>query len=373
MQCWPPVWDNSTKQDFNGKSRRLQSSRDFLNSYQEQKRMKVGKVSETILKRSILKQIHIRREEVLLGAGVGEDCAAMQLKPGEIFVLSTDPITGTVKDIGTLAIQITVNDLASSGAEPVGVLLTVLLPESVEEADIREMMSQVEEACGKVGIQVMGGHTEVTRAVNQPVISVTGVGKVQEGCLVSTAGAKPGQELLVTKWIGIEGTSIIAKEKEAELKKRFPADFIETAKHFDQYLSVLPEAGIAAEFGVSAMHDVTEGGIYGALWEMAEASNVGLEVDLKAIPVRQETVEICEHFGLNPYYLISSGCMLMAADHGYELADRLREAGIPAAVIGRATEGSGRKIRNGEETGFLNRPQTDELYKIYESDEEGKV
>ena len=125
--------------------------------------MKVGKVSETILKRSIFKQIRTKRDEVLLGAGVGEDCAAMKLEPGEVFVISTDPITGTVKDVGTLAIQVTVNDLASSGAEPIGVMLTVLLPEEITESDIKKMMGQVEEACAKVNVQVMGGHTEVLR------------------------------------------------------------------------------------------------------------------------------------------------------------------------------------------------------------------
>lgn len=329
--------------------------------------MKVGKVSETVLKRSIIKQIHTKRDEVLLGAGVGEDCAAMKLSPGEIFVISTDPITGTVKDVGMLAIQITANDLASSGAEPVGVMLTVLLPEEVEEADIREMMRQVEDACAHFHIQVMGGHTEVTRAVTQPVISVTGVGKVREDRLVSTAGAKPGQDILVTKWIGIEGTSIIAKEKEKELLEHFSAAFVDTAKGFDQYLSVLPDSRIAVEHGVSAMHDVTEGGIYGALWEVAEASGIGLEIDLKAIPIRQETVEICEYFELNPYYLISSGCMLMAADRGHDLVRKLEAAGIPAAVIGKATDGRARRIWNGGEESYLEHPKTDELYKIYQN------
>ena len=327
--------------------------------------MKVGKVSETVLKRSIFKQIHTKRDEVLLGAGVGEDCAAMKLSPGEIFVISTDPITGTVRDVGMLAIQITANDLASSGAEPVGVMLTVLLPEEITEEDIREMMRQVEEACARFHIQVMGGHTEVTRAVTQPVISVTGVGKVREDRLVSTAGAKPGQDILVTKWIGIEGTSIIAKEKEEELLGRFSAAFVDTAKGFDRYLSVLPESAIAVEHGVSAMHDVTEGGIYGALWEVAEASGIGLEIDLKAIPIRQETVEICEYFELNPYYLISSGCMLMAADRGHDLARKLEASGIPAAVIGKATDGKARRVWNGGEESFLERPKPDELYKIY--------
>lgn len=327
--------------------------------------MKIGKVSETVLKRSIFKQIHTKRDEVLLGAGVGEDCAAVKLSPGEIFVISTDPITGTVKDVGMLAIQITANDLASSGAEPVGVMLTVLLPDEIEEEDIREMMRQVEEACAHFHIQVMGGHTEVTRAVTQPVISVTGVGKVREERLVSTAGAKPGQDILVTKWIGIEGTSIIAKEKEKELLERFSQAFVDTAKGFDQYLSVLPDSRIAVEHGVSAMHDVTEGGIYGALWEVAEASGIGLEIDLKAIPIRQETIEICEYFELNPYYLISSGCMLMAADQGHDLVRKLEAAGIPAAVIGKATDGKARRIWNGGEESYLERPKTDELYKIY--------
>lgn len=327
--------------------------------------MKIGKVSETVLKRSIFKQIHTKRDEVLLGAGVGEDCAAVKLSPGEIFVISTDPITGTVKDVGMLAIQITANDLASSGAEPVGVMLTVLLPEEIEEEDIREMMRQVEEACAHFHIQVMGGHTEVTRAVTQPVISVTGVGKVREDRLVSTAGAKPGQDILVTKWIGIEGTSIIAKEKEKELLERFSQAFVDTAKGFDQYLSVLPDSRIAVEHGVSAMHDVTEGGIYGALWEVAEASGIGLEIDLKAIPICQETIEICEYFELNPYYLISSGCMLMAADQGHDLVRKLEAAGIPAAVIGKATDGKARRIWNGGEESYLERPKTDELYKIY--------
>ncbi|MBQ8185061.1 MAG: AIR synthase family protein [Lachnospiraceae bacterium] len=329
--------------------------------------MKIGKVSETILKRAILKQIRTTRDEVVLGAGVGEDCAVMQLEPDEVFVISTDPITGTVKDIGTLAIQITANDLASSGAEPVGVMLTVLLPEQIEEADIREMMSQVEAACEKFHVQVMGGHTEVTRAVNQPVISVTGVGKVKKDRMVSTAGAKPGQDILVTKWLGIEGTAIIAKEKEEQLLTRFSKSFVETAKGFADYISVIPDAAVAMEHGVSAMHDVTEGGIYGALWELAEASGIGLEIDLKAIPFRQETIEICEYLGLNPYYLISSGTMLIATDRGHDLVRELEKAGIPAAVIGKATTGPARRIRNGEDEAFLERPRTDELYKIYEN------
>lgn len=326
--------------------------------------MKVGKIPESVLKRSVFKQIHTKRSEVLLGAGVGEDCAAVKLEADEMFVMSTDPITGTATDIGNLAIHITMNDLASAGAEPVGVMLTILLPEEAQEADLKEMMGQIEAACAQANVQIMGGHTEVTRAVNQPLINVCGVGKAKVGQLVSTAGAKAGDDIIVTKWIGLEGTSIIAKEKEQELLTRYPEQLVETAKNFDKYLSVLLEAATAIKSGVSAMHDVTEGGIFGALWEMAEASGVGLEIDLKKIPVKQETIEVCEFFGINPYELISSGSMLMASADGNMLVRELEKKGIHAAVVGKAVVGNDRVLNNEEERRFLEPPKTDELYKV---------
>lgn len=326
--------------------------------------MKIGKVPENILKRSILKQIHTKREEVLLGANVGEDCAAVKLAEDEIFVISTDPITGTATDIGNLAIHITMNDLASSGAEPIGVMLTILLPVETKETDLKKIMEQMETACAQVKVQIMGGHTEVTRAVNQPLINVCGVGKVKRGKLISTAGAQPKDDILVSKWIGLEGTSIIAKEKEQELLLRYPGELIKEAQKFDRYLSVLPEAAIAVKSGVSAMHDVTEGGIFGALWELAESSGVGLEIDLKKIPVKQETIEICEYFNINPYELISSGCMLMASSDGNLLVRELEKVGIHAVVIGKALKGKDRILLNEEEKRFLEPPKTDELYQV---------
>lgn len=326
--------------------------------------MKVGKIPESVLKRSVFKQIHTKRSEVLLGAGVGEDCAAIQLSEDEICIMSTDPITGTATDIGNLAIHITMNDLASAGAEPIGVMLTILLPEDATEAVLKEMMSQIEKACADANVQIMGGHTEVTRAVNQPLVNVCGVGKANRGELVSTGGAKVGDDIIVTKWIGLEGTSIIAKEKEEELLKRYPAQLVDTAKEFERYLSVLPEAATAVKSGVNAMHDVTEGGIFGALWEMAEASGVGLEIDLKKIPVKQETIEVCEFFGINPYELISSGSMLMAAPDGNTLVRELEKQGIHAVVVGKAAAGNDRVLINEDERRFLEPPKTDELYKV---------
>lgn len=326
--------------------------------------MKIGKLPEAVLKRSVLKQLHTRRDEVLLSAAIGEDCAALALEADEMMVLSTDPITACAEEIGTLAVQVTLNDLASSGAEPVGIMVTLLLPPDTEEEAVKQVMSQMEKACADANVEIMGGHTEVTDAVNRILASVCGVGKVKKGRLVTTAGVLPGMDLIATKWIGMEGTAILAKEHEAELLKRFPEELIQKAKEMGDSLSVQREAAIAVQTGISAMHDVTEGGIYGALWELAEASGVGLAVDLKKIPIRQETIEICEYFGLNPYELISSGCMLMAAEHGEQLVQALLAEGIPAVIIGNATEGNDRTIEKNGEKRFLTPPNTDEIYKI---------
>ena len=326
--------------------------------------MKIGKIPENVLKRSVLRQFHTKRNEVLLGAGVGEDCAGIVLGEDEAFVVSTDPITGASKNMGELAVIVTVNDLASAGAEPLGIMLTILLPEQSEEKELKVMVQQVEAECEKFHIQVLGGHTEVTDAVTRPIFSVTGIGKAKKDRLVSTAGARPGMDIIATKWVGIEGTVILAREREKELLERYSTTFIDRAKDLDAYICVLSEAAVAARSGVSAMHDVTEGGIFGALWEMAEASGVGLEIDLKKIPIRQETIEICEFFGLNTYELNSTGCMLMAASDGNHLVRELEKEGIPAVVIGKATEGNNRILLNEEETRFLEPPKTDELYKV---------
>lgn len=317
------------------------------------------------MKRSVFKQIKHSRSEVLLHPGIGEDCSAIEVGEDEILVFSTDPITGASKGMGSLAVHITANDLASSGAEPVGILTCIILPPGTREKKLRGIMEEIVLAANQLRIEVMGGHTEVSDVVNRPVITVTGVGKVKKGQLVSTGGLKPGNELVMTKWAGLEGTGIIAAEKREELEKRLPKQMIDAALELREQISVVPEAVVAVKSGVTAMHDVTEGGIFGALWEMGEASGVGLIADLKKIPIRQETIEVCELFDINPYLLISSGSMLIGTDHGNLLVEQLAEQGIPAAVIGRVTEGNDRIIVNGEEKRFLEPAGSDQLYKIY--------
>lgn len=326
--------------------------------------MKIGKLPEPVLIRSILKQVKHRRDEVLVGPAVGQDCTAFCVGEDEAIVMSVDPITGTTKDIGPLAVYITTNDLAAAGAEPIGIMLTVLLPERVREIAVRRMTEDIERVCEKLNIEVLGGHTEVTNVVNQPLISVTGVGKMKKHLVNSLKDVKPNQDLVVTKWIGLEGTTIIAKEKEKEISCRFSSALIQVAKDFDQYLSVIPESRIGMEHGISAMHDITEGGVFGALWEMASGADLGLDVDLRKIPIRQETVEICEFFNVNPYQLMSSGSMLIATDDGPGLVMKLEAAGIHGTVIGRTNDSNDRIIRNGEEVRYLDKPQPDELYKV---------
>jgi hydrogenase maturation factor len=328
--------------------------------------MEIGKVPENILKRAVFKQIKHTRPEVLLSAGVGEDCAAIETKEDEVLVFSTDPITGATKGVGRLAVHITANDLASSGAQPIGILTCIILPPRTREKKLHDLMEEIVVTANSLNIQVMGGHTEVSDVVNRPVITVTGVGKVKKGKLVSTGGLQPGDELVMTKWAGLEGTGIIVGEKRDELSTRLPEELLDAARHLGEEISVVPEGEIGVEHGVTAMHDVTEGGIFGALWEMGEASGVGLLVDLEKIPIRQETIEVCEFFDINPYLLISSGSMLMGTPRGNLLVEELAKCGIPAAVIGRAVEGNDRIVRSGDEKRFLEPAGSDQLYKIYQ-------
>ncbi len=327
--------------------------------------MEIGKVPEVVLKRSVIGKTGVcKREEVLMGSAVGEDCAALELPEGYVFVCSTDPITAAKENTGRLAVSVTANDLASAGAEPLAIMLTILLPAGSSEELLSSLMSEVSEQAGLLNIEIIGGHTEVTDTVVRPLLSVTGIGRVKKEKFVLTGGAHPGEDLIVTKSVGIEGTYIIATEHEKELSESLPESLIKRAQGFIKDISVVKEGLIAGEYGASAMHDITEGGIYGALWELCESSGVGCEVDIKKIPIRQETIEIAEVFGLDPYRLISSGSMLIACKDGNGLLSELSKAGIEASYIGRTNETKKRIIKTNAGERFLTPPGTDELHKL---------
>lgn len=329
--------------------------------------MKIGKISESVLKRSVLKHIKTKRDEIQFGAGIGMDCAILALSEETAdpmaITISADPITIYSKDMAARAVQLAVNNVAVSGAEPIGVMLTILMPGTSSEEELRTFIIQAEQTCASLHVQIMGGHTEITRAVNHPVIMATGVGKLRKDAKIYKREVVAGQDVVVSKWIGLDGASILAREREEELLTRYPKPIIDAAKDFSKMASIVPEAATAVKSGVKVMHDINESGIFGALWEMAEGVGVGLEIDLKKIPIKQETVEICEFFDVNPYKLASMGSLLMIADNGHDLVRALEQEGIKATVIGKTTDTNDRVIINEDERRFLEMPATDTLRK----------
>ncbi len=327
--------------------------------------MKTGKIAESVLKRSVLKQVKVNKEKLLSGPAVGMDCGMAALGEDEVMVLSTAPVSGTEKDISAFALMSVANNLAAAGADPVGIMMTVLLPPKTEEAVLRELVKAAADQAKACGMAILGGHTETMDAVLTPVISITGVGKVKRDKAVSAAGAKAGHEIIMTKYAGLYGTAVLAKEKEQELLTRYPYSFIKEAQDLRIMYSVTQEAEVAREYDISAMHDVSECGLFGALWELAAASKVGLEIDLAKVPMKQQTVEVCEFFDLNPYMLRSGGSLLITAERGSDIVDALHEAGIEAAVIGRIREDNDKIVIYGEdrEKRFLEPPRRDEIYK----------
>lgn len=323
--------------------------------------MKEGKIPPELLKSLVFNNIKVKNKEVIMRPEIGEDCAAIDFG-SHACVLSTDPITGAEKGAGTLAIHISCNDVATSGVRPVGIMVTILAPPTAAEEDIRRVMEEAGEAAAALGVEIIGGHTEITSAVNRIVISTTAVGKVLKDSLVRTSGAQAGDDVIMTKWAGLEGTAIIAADREKQLEGTLTKEELEAAKAFVEHISVVEEGVAAGEYGASSMHDVTEGGILGAAWEVAESSSKGIDIYLENIPVCEVTRKLCRVFGIDPYRLISSGSMLITAKNGSGLVEILGKKGIPAAIIGKITE-KGRYIINDGKANPLNPPDVDELFK----------
>lgn len=325
--------------------------------------MRIGKVSNTVLQRSIMKQIKHRREEVIFPAGVGEDCAAFEVGAEEHVLISTESIIGTEQELGELAVHGVANDLAASGARVIGIVVNILLPEQAREIVIKRIMLQLEEVCSQLEIEILEVNTEVTRAVNQLLLTITGVGACKKGELLPTRGLRAGDDLVMTKWAGLLGTARLAKTRLEELTKKYTTDFISQAADFTEYSSVVRDAHIAKQVGVTCMHYVAERGIYGALWDLSLAAGVGFEVELANIPIRQETVEICEFYDLNPYQLMSGGSLLIGTTNGNAMVKALSEVGINAEVIGKAVKGNDKVIIREGERFSLEPPKADEFYK----------
>ena len=324
--------------------------------------MKEGKLDFDDLRNIILNNKTIKRSEVKVRNDVGEDCSIIDFGDCE-GIFSTDPITGADENVGKLAVHINCNDIASCGGEPIGILVTILAPTSSSLEEINKVMKEIDEEAAKISVEIIGGHTEVTSAVNKMVISVTVIGKNLKGKSIKTADAKLDDDIIVTKSLGLEGTYILINDYEERIQKILSKEEIEFGKSLINKISVLEEGKIGCEFGVNSMHDITEGGLLGGLFEVAMASNKGFKIYKDKIPMLDITKKVCEEFKIDPLRLISSGSMLITSKDGEALVKKLKENGIDASVIGKICREGGILVNKGNEIN-VEPPKRDELFNI---------
>jgi len=281
---------------------------------------------------------------VLLGPKIGQDAAVIDF--GErCLVAKTDPVTFATEELGWYLVHVNANDIACTGAIPKWLLVTILLPGgNTDESAVEKIFSQISEACRSINVSLVGGHTEVTQAVSRPIVVGQMLGEVARDGLVASSGAKPGDEILLTKGIAIEGVALLAGEKENYLLQRgYEEEFIEKCKDFlyRPGISILEEALTASRAAeVTAMHDPTESGLSMGIAELAEASGTGAEVYLQKINVYEECRILCREFNLDPLGLIASGSLLITAspDQAGLLRKEFEKLHVECNSIGRITE-----------------------------------
>ncbi|NJE42057.1 AIR synthase family protein [Thermococcus sp. GR6] len=326
----------------------------------------LGKIPPEKLKELVFNRLGAPGERVIAKSDLGVDATAIDFG-SSVLVASTDPITGAEERIGFYAVHINANDVATFGAKPKWFLVSILLPENADDALLAKIMDELHESASKLGVAIVGGHTEVTPGLDRPIVVGTMLGEVSKEKLVTSNGAKPGDAIILTKWAGLEGTAIIASERSAELEKAFGKEFVEKAQSLIEMISVVEDALTANEVGVNAMHDPTEGGVANGLHEMADAAKLGFRVYAERIPIRKETLKICEFYDLNPLALISSGALMIAApkEKADSIISALKRNGINASVIGEFLEDKESRVmvENGREKP-LERPESDELWKV---------
>jgi hydrogenase expression/formation protein HypE len=313
--------------------------------------MRTGKLPPELLGR-LLAKIPRTDPRVLLAGSVGEDAAALDFTgPGgqggapddRILIAKTDPITFATDQAGWYAVHVNANDVACAGATPRWFLASALLPETWEEPQVEALFGQIVEACTSLGVALVGGHTEVTGGIDRPLIAGVMLGDVERRRLVRTGGGLPGDALILTHGIAIEGTSVLAREAADTLRERgVQGDVIVRAQEllFTPGISVVRAARALTELlppeALHSLHDPTEGGLATGLWEVVEASKCGAVVDEAAVRVLPETSAVCTALDLDPWGLLASGSLLaaIAPEHAERAISVLGEAGVPASVVG---------------------------------------
>ena len=278
-------------------------------------------------------------------------------------VLTTDPITTAASGAGRLAVHVVCNDLAAMGAEPLGLLATLLFPAGTVPAAIGEITAQIDATARELNVEVLGGHTEIAPGLSGPIVVMSGVGRARRDRLITAAGARPGDALVLTKAAGLEGSHILATDL-ADRLTSVPPLLLSEARGYAAELSVVPEARLAVDLGATAMHDPTEGGIVGAAWELAEASGHGFRIEVERIVVRPATRAICSALGVDPLRLIASGALLITCADGQRMVQGLAEQRIAAAEIGQITDAGRYLVHPDGRVEEITHLDTDEIYRL---------
>lgn len=328
-----------------------------------------GKLPVKLL-RELLSKLALDDVHMTVGPAPGEDAAAID-RGDHYLLLAADPITFLPKRIGWYAVHVNANDIATMGGKAQYFLSTILLPSGrATDEMVREILSDISSACRELGCLAVGGHTEVTGGIDRPIVAGAMVGEVERERLVTSSGAQPGDMVLITKGIAVEATAILAQERTEEVREAFGDAFLDKASRFlrDPGLSVVPDARAAADAGgVTAMHDVTEGGVATALWEVAEASDVGLVVSESEIPRFWESTQLAERFRFNLLGAIGSGALIVTVSEPKteNLLENFEKNGVEAFVIGRVVDrDQGVKMLRGQEPTELPRFPTDEISRV---------
>lgn len=339
--------------------------------------MEQGKVNIDILK-PILDEIkkNNTNEELLQSPKIGVDCGVLDFKD-EMVLVSSDPITGATANIGDLIVDVNANDIYASNGEPVGIVLTVLLPNNSTQGELRKLMADIQKKCEKMNISLVGGHTEITDAVTRPVVSATILGKTKNRKLLKKQNVEKlllnsdnkELDIVLTKYIALEGTNIIACDFTDKIKEHLTHDELVYAQDLAHFLSIKKDCEIAFKHSENIyLHDVTEGGVFGGIYEMFEHLDLGYEIYVEKINVLDITKKLCDILNISPYKLISSGSLLIVCENGENLVEKYKKQNIKAEVIGKVKEKIAEKenkyiIDNGIKS-ILEQPNGDDLFKI---------
>ena len=325
-----------------------------------------GKIPIEILKETVFKNLGAQRGEVVLGPAAGLDGAVLDVGSKNAIV-SMDPITGAIERIGWEAVNVNANDVATFGVEPAFLFSCLLLPENAQSEIVQTITTQMNAAAKELNIAIVGGHCESTPGLSNPIVVGCVMGLTEKGKYVTAADAKTGDKLILTKSAGIEGTAILASDREEQLKKVFNPAFLDSAKNFYSQISVVKDALTAYRSGgVHSMHDPTEGGILNGIHELADAAGLGVRVFEEKIAVEPETAKICRFYEIDPLQLISSGALLIAAEPGAapKIIESLSKERIYADVIGEFNPNPNKRIlmHTDNSAEMLPRPISDHLW-----------